>query len=136
MKKLIYTLSIICCISALHAQTQLWGTTEEGGSMKYGTIFSADANGNNLQTVYSFDYTNGSMPLGNLIMGANGHLYGVCELGGYGDSCCIFEFDPVTGTNTDVYDYFQATINGWDALSGLMIGADGKFYGTCLLGGT
>ena len=97
---MIKSLTVLCfslfMMGMAEGQTHLWGTCGQGGINFWGTIFNTDGNGNNLNTVYSFDSTNGRAPLGNLVIAPNGKIYGVTHDGGCADSCILFEYDPVT----------------------------------------
>lgn len=137
MKSKFSTLILLCtfCVWSATAQTQLWGTCASGGASGQGTIFSADANGNNFHTEYSLVNALGAMPNGSPVLANNGKLYGVTELGGYGDSCVVYSFEPSTGTFTDIHDLFQFTQLGWEAKSGLLKAEDGTLYGLCGAGG-
>ena len=68
---------------------KLYGTTFDGGSNRYGTIFSLTASGSDwtLSTLYNFaDGTDGAGPIARLTIGADGALYGSTSAGGAG-SC-------------------------------------------------
>ncbi len=117
------------------AQTQLWGTCMNGGSRDSGTIFMTDGNGNNFHSIYSFNKTTGSIPLGTLCLAPNGKLYGVTRNGGCDDSCVVYSYNPVTGIFNNFHDLFCDDIHGWKANSGMMLAADGNLYGLCSGGG-
>lgn len=137
MKKIILTIAIsFAIILSSHAQApQLWGIMEQGGAQSYGCIIKADSTGTNFQIDYSFDYVNGAMPVGNLCGGGNGKMYGVTYLGGYGDSCCVYEYDSLTRICHNIHDLFFDIDSGWDAWSGMIRAADGMLYGLCAMGG-
>ena len=138
MKTKLQVLILLCTICALsvNAQTtQLWGTAYSGGATGQGTIFKADATGNNFQIAYSFVNATGAMPNGGLVLANNGKLYGVTELGGFGDSCVVYSYEPSTGTFTDIHDLYQYTLLGWEAKSVMMKASDGSLYGLCAAGG-
>ena len=118
-----------------NAQTHLWGTCASGGTLGYGTIFKADSNGNNLSTVYEFDDVNGRTPIGNMLLAPNGKIYGVTVLGGCNDSCVIYEYDRVTHTNIDVFDFY-CNYGSSTPADGMILGIDGLLYGLTPGGGT
>ena len=137
MKK-IFTFSFVCFLLMMgmsDGQTHLWGTCFGGGTLGDGTIFKADVNGNNLTTVYSFDSTNGMFPLGNMVLAPNCKIYGVTYWGGCQDSCVLFEYDPVTHINLDVFDFY-CNYNACDPVDGMILGIDGNLYGMTLRGGS
>ncbi|HEV2331269.1 MAG TPA: choice-of-anchor tandem repeat GloVer-containing protein [Verrucomicrobiae bacterium] len=59
----------------------LYGTTEDGGSLELGTVFTATTNGAGPTNLYSFDYTTGASPVAGPILSGN-TLYGTTESGG------------------------------------------------------
>src|SRR5260370_25000148 len=60
----------------------LYGTTVTGGIAVYGTVFKLDTSGKKT-TLYEFTGgTDGEQPHGNLVLDANGNLYGTTEYGG------------------------------------------------------
>ncbi len=120
---------------SVNAQTQLWGTSFNGGVNSQGTIFTADASGNNFHTVYNFVNATGAMPVGRMCLANNGALYGCTDLGGFGDSCVCYRYDITTGTFTNIHDLFQNTALGWENWSGMMSASDGNLYGLCAMGG-
>ena len=81
-----------------------------------------------LTTLYSFDGTHGNTPVGGLVLGVDGDLYGTAEFGGANGYGNIFKITPA-GVLTVLYD-FTANADGGYPVSPLMIGADGFFYGT------
>ena len=90
-------------------------------------IFRIGAEGG-LTTMYNFDGTHGSTPVGGLTLGPDGSLYGMAEHGsghGYGD---IFRMTP-SGAFSVVYE-FKGGPDGGYPVSPLIVGADGSFYGT------
>jgi uncharacterized repeat protein (TIGR03803 family) len=98
--------------------SKLFGTTDSGGSLGDGTVFSMDTNGSNFQVLYSF--TNGTddggFPHSRLI--ADGStLYGVTTDGGANHGGTLFSIDT-DGDNFQVVFSFTAAhpmaSNGYD----------------------
>jgi uncharacterized repeat protein (TIGR03803 family) len=137
MKSKFYFSMMLCVTIAWSAtaQTQLWGTAASGGANGQGTIFSADANGSNFHVEYSLVNALGAMPNGTPVLANNNKLYGVTELGGFGDSCVVYSYDPLTGIFTDIHDLYQYTQFGWEAKSGMLKAENGTLYGLCAAGG-
>lgn len=136
MKKTLLCLVLLAFVSlSMKSQTQLWGTSYSGGANGQGTIFTCDANGTNFQIAYDFVNVSGAMPTGGMCMANNGKFYGVTELGGYGNSCVSFEFDPSTRSYTNIYDFFATINHGWEASSKMIKANSGLLYGLCGLGG-
>jgi uncharacterized repeat protein (TIGR03803 family) len=123
-----------------------YGTTFSGGSTSNicvdgcGTVFKITRNGV-LTTLHAFDLTDGANPVGALIQGTDGNLYGTTEFGGSGNcanldnSGCgtIFKISPKNGFA--VLHTFNGT-DGWNVHGGLIEGTDGNLYGTTAQGGT
>jgi len=137
MKTKFYALFLLCTIAALStsAQTQLWGTATHGGATGQGTIFSADQYGNNFHVEYSLVNALGAWPNGSPVLADNHKLYGVTELGGFGDSCVVYSYDPLTGTFTDIHDLYQYIQFGYNAKSGMFKSENGMLYGLTSNGG-
>ena len=86
-------------------------------------------------TLVSFTGANGNLPfMENLVQGKNGSLYGTTTYGGTSGNGTIFKVTP-TGTLTTIYN-FANTPDGANPDAGLVLGTDGKFYGTTYQGGT
>jgi uncharacterized repeat protein (TIGR03803 family) len=130
MKKIITILTTLLlsfsfCIS--NAQTHyLFGTCYSGGTINRGTIFRADLDGSNLHAVHSFQNTDGAMPWGKTAQATNGNIYGVTYLGGCSDSCVLFEYNPNTGTCSDVYDFYCTSPIGEPSQGGIYLSTDGN----------
>ena len=117
----------------------LYGTTRGGGAYDRGTVFKINREGT-LTTLYSFcsqtDCTDGSLPQAELVLGADGKLYGTTYQGGAYCSpqgCgTVFKITR-EGTLTTIHSF--AGTDGAAPYGGLLLGADGKFYGTTGAGG-
>ena len=86
--------------------------------------------------------TDGSMPLGRLVLGATGKLYGTTYAGSLTDGeyngGIIFSVST-TGSGYEVLHNFSGNTgsgDGWAPAAGLTRGTDGNFYGTTELGGS
>jgi len=118
-----------------------YGTTMMGGKgtgSGDGTIFRMTPNGV-MTTIYKFscpekDYTceNGNEPMGTLLLGTNGDLYGTTH-GILGTSQGTIFKITLSGKLTTLA-YFNGT-NGAFPVAGLVQGPDGSFYGTTEYGG-
>ena len=83
-------------------------------------------------TLVNFNGTNGADPyLMSLVQGADGNLYGTTHEGGTQGLGTVFKVTP-TGTLTTLYNFCsQADCkDGQASAAGLVLGADGNFYGT------
>src|ERR1017187_2524690 len=126
----------------MDAAGNLYGTTYVGGGHGYGTVFKLEPSGTET-VLHSFtDGADGSLPSGNLIMDADGNLYGVADYGG-NSSCSnvghpsgcgtVFKLAP-SGTLTVLYS-FTGGSDGADPSGGLIMDATGNLYGTTWGGG-
>ena len=129
----------------------LYGTTSSGGIngagsgcdiFGCGTIFKMDPDGA-LTTVYAFcpqpNCPDGAAPLGELILGNDGNFYGTTSSGGPPNGACLFGgcgtvFKITPGGALTTLHVFSGT-DGSTPSAGLVLGTDGKFYGTTQRGG-
>ncbi len=119
----------------------LYGTTSEGGSYGYGTIFKITPGGT-LTTIYSFcalaNCTDGSVPESVLVQGVDGNFYGTTNQGGKYSQGTVFEITP-EGELTTLYSFNDCSVSGclggYHPSGGLVQATDGNFYGTTLNGG-
>jgi len=127
----------------------LYGTTENGGTNGWGTVFNISTNGT-LTTLYAFGmvtdaYGNpvdGANPISGLAQGKDGDFYGTTEYGGntngYGT---VFKIST-NGTLTTLYtfgtlvDAYGNPLDGANPSAGLVQASDGYLYGTIGYGGT
>ncbi|HEY3637922.1 MAG TPA: choice-of-anchor tandem repeat GloVer-containing protein [Rhizomicrobium sp.] len=135
-------------------QGNVYGTTTGGGidgcndTRGCGTVFKIAPNGTET-VLYNFcsqtNCTDGAKPASNLIMDANGDLYGTTFDGGnigecqnkyYSSGCgVIFELAP-NGTETVLYTFCaQANCSdGANPMAGVTMDAAGNLYGTTIQG--
>jgi uncharacterized repeat protein (TIGR03803 family) len=103
----------------------LYGTTQTGGAYNEGTVFSISTNGI-LETLVSFNSTNGGDPQAALAQGLDGNLYGTTEKGGTSAGGTVFAL-TLGGTLTTVVSFSnEANVNPYTAL---VQGTNGNFYG-------
>ena len=115
-----------------------YGTTPLGGTHTSGTVFRITPSGV-LTTLRSFcnlkNCADGGLPTAPLVQGSNGCLYGTTRYGGSpGPNGTFFKIGTEGALNV-LYD-FEFTDNFGNAVSGLIVGDDGNFYGTTEQGGT
>ncbi len=125
------------------ASGTLYGVTEFGGSNDSGTVFSITPSGQ-FTLLYTFaawaDGANadGIAPRGGLTLGSDGNFYGATTRGGRNDAGTLFRITPA-GVLTTLYSFnaFNSSQpDGAMPTTPLVIGADGRFYGTTSVGGT
>ncbi|MGB7131985.1 MAG: choice-of-anchor tandem repeat GloVer-containing protein, partial [Candidatus Sulfotelmatobacter sp.] len=87
-------------------------------------------------TLVSFDGTNGAYPSAGLAQGPNGNFYGTTYGGGANnEGGTIFETTPA-GVLTTFYDFCaQSDCSDGSTPDGLMLAANGNFYGVTESGG-
>lgn len=117
----------------------LYGTTYNGGSSGYGTVFKIDPDGGNYSVVRSFGtFTgDGKNPQGALLQGSDGALYGTTvnggSSGGYGT---VFKLNR-DGSGYAVLRSFSNTGNDpQNPQAALIEGDGGILFGTTYNGGT
>lgn len=117
-----------------------YGTTASGGSASWGTVFRMTPTGN-LTVLHSFAGDDGGVPRSGLVRGADGNFYGMTFYGGNRNGTIpggtiynsagfgtLFQVTP-SGTLTTLYR-FTAGTDGIFPLGDLLLGSDGRFYGT------
>jgi uncharacterized repeat protein (TIGR03803 family) len=116
-----------------------YGTTYTGGLHDEGTVFRITPSGT-LTTIYAFCSDDdicpdGAEPVGGLVQGNDGNLYGVTAHGANQICGCgtIFMI-TLAGTLTTLHSFSGSDGNG--AWSRMALGSDGNFYGTTVYGGT
>lgn len=137
------------------AAGNIYGTTWYGGDINCnyeqgyqpygcGTVFELTHNSNGSwseSVLESFDWENGAFPLGNVVLDAEGNIYGTTQYGP-GLNCSagcgtVFKIAPSNGTwiSSIVYT-FAGGPDGQGPASGLVEDASGNFYGTTAGGGS
>jgi uncharacterized repeat protein (TIGR03803 family) len=124
------------CFNAQTGNHHFWVTAGQGGSLGGGTLLTSDSLGNQWERAAYFYSTIGKWPNGDIVMAGNGKIYGVCQMGGWGDSCTLYSYDTLTQQITKHHDFAQVYIDGDVPVSGLVVASDCKLYGTALYGGT
>jgi uncharacterized repeat protein (TIGR03803 family) len=117
----------------------LFGTTLEGGTFGYGTVFEipAAARGT-LINLISFSGGNGDTPEGAVFVDSSGNVFGTTSLGGaYGDGS-VFEITEPSGVYSTLVS-FTGTAGAYLGASpeaGLTSDGNGNLFGTTNIGGT
>jgi uncharacterized repeat protein (TIGR03803 family) len=76
-----------------------YGVTEFGGTFSAGTVYKIA--GTKVTTLYNFDGTHGSFPIGGLVQASDGLLYGTTTAGGASNAGVIYKI-TTAGTLTVV----------------------------------
>lgn len=113
----------------------LWGTTSEGGTKGWGTLFRYNPSTNHYQVMVNFSGTSpgflGGRANGRLLVDDDGVVWGTTEMGGangtgYGT---VFKYNPSAQSFTTLHS-FNLGGNGGFPRSGLVDGGDGFLWGT------
>jgi uncharacterized repeat protein (TIGR03803 family) len=108
----------------------LYGTTYYGGVFGAGSVFTINEDGTGFATLHSFDFGVGHYPIGGLVKGSDGALYGTTAHGTNGTIFKIQE-DGSGFATLHEFDFFS----GWFPYSALTSGGEGVLYGTTMRGG-
>ena len=127
----------------LHSDGLLYGTTELGGTDDEGTVFRvATANTSTAGTAQftsmaSFNYLNGSSPVGALVVGTDQALYGTTSFGGANSAGTIFRISNLGGPITTIASFTGefGPLPGDEPRAGLAMSPNGDWYGTTAAGG-
>jgi uncharacterized repeat protein (TIGR03803 family) len=109
-----------------------YGTTYQGGTGLYGTVFKTTTNGL-LTTLISFNNSGkGGLPYGGVVRGLDGNFYGTTWKGGASGNGTVFKM-ATNGILTTLVSF--AGTNGANPYAGLVAGTEGDFYGVTANGG-
>jgi uncharacterized repeat protein (TIGR03803 family) len=121
----------------------LYGTTEFGGSgnctsQEYppgcGTIFEVSATNNTFTVLHSFTNSDGANPVGGVIVGKKGNLFGTTYAGGTDSYGTVFEI-PANSTLTVLHSFTKSEGDGAYPVGSLIEDKIGNLYGTTQNGG-
>ena len=129
---------------ALDPSGALYGATQLGGAAGNGAVFSLKpperSDGTWKETIL-YDFASegdGRVPVGSLVIGKDGSLYGVTAYGGAGYGTIFRLTSPAADgagwTETVLYQ-FKGGADGANPRAGLVADANGALYGTTLWGG-
>jgi uncharacterized repeat protein (TIGR03803 family) len=126
------------------ADGNLYGTTGQGGSRGYGTVFELTRGTNGRWTeklLYSFRGGNdGRGPGGLLTLDASGNLYGTTWYGGGATSCgdgcgVVFQVNPSTRDERVLHRFQRHDPKDGIGPSGVVFDTSGRLYGSTGYGG-
>jgi uncharacterized protein (TIGR03382 family) len=127
------------------ADGYLYGTAFGGGANGRGTVFRVRHDGSDFRVVHSFSAAtapdevslpvnvDGAAPLAGLVDGGDAFLYGVASQGGATGNGTVFAIAPDGSSFTVLHDFDDA--NGSRPAGALLLGNDGRLYGTTTGGG-
>lgn len=105
----------------------LYGTTHEGGSSVYGTVFKVNTDGNGSAVLENFTNSNGAYPYGDLVLQSN-ILYGTTQNGGSNGVGTVFKINT-DGNGFTLLKNFSNFNGGKSPRAGLLLSGN-TLYGT------
>jgi uncharacterized repeat protein (TIGR03803 family) len=113
--------------------TNLYGTTEIGGTFNQGTVFKGGTNGGGFMTLYNFTGgSDGANPVAGLILSGT-NLYGTAEGGGSSGHGAVFAVSTNGAGFTNLHN-FTGSDGSFPAAGLVLSGA--TLYGTTTAGGS
>ena len=119
---------------AVDGKGALYGTTASGGTHNRGTVFKYDPNSGIETVLYNFSGKHGTIPNGELVLDAQGNLYGTTVEGGANNLGTVFMVSP-QGKETVLHSFQRNGKDGFSPGTGLTRGGKGNLYGTTRHGG-
>ena len=112
----------------------LYGTTEDGGPTSEGEIFKCTQQGN-LSILHAFGGADGNGPV-SLVQTSDGTLWGVTHSGGANNYGGVFKVQSSDDfVDSIVFSIVYSSIASTAGPDAIILGADGNFYGTTIVGG-
>jgi MYXO-CTERM domain-containing protein len=97
---------------------RLYGVTTIGGPTGHGTVFAFDPVGRQYTNLHSFDGTGGSRPTGELLLAADGKLYGSTATGGSNAAGTATSFGTLFSIGRDGTGVGLSTLRSFDGNNG------------------
>jgi len=114
----------------------LYGTTDSGGSANQGVVFKVDKSGHET-VLYTFERGPvGNQPyLAGVILDPDYNLYGTTSFSAAGGIGAVYKLDRA-GNASPVYAFPAVTDGQYPYNGGVVLGSDGRLYGTTFYGGS
>jgi len=119
----------------IDAQGNLYGVTQNAGAIGEGNVFEIVKGSGTVTVLGSFNGANGAVPEGNLLIDANGNIFGSTEQGGAHSAGTLFEIPASTGSLTLLASFDANGDNGMSPMGDLVMDASGNLFGTAQFGG-
>jgi uncharacterized repeat protein (TIGR03803 family) len=128
----------------IDANGNLFGTALQGGANNLGAIYEisppAASGGAWTETViYSFNGTDGTLPIGRLVIDASGALYGTTDGGGSKEEGTVFKLTRPATTGApwteSILFNFSGGIDGGNPSAGVTLDNEGHVFGPASTGG-
>lgn len=113
---------------------RLMGTSTRGGANNSGSLFSLSPDGSQYSLEHSFEEAGPSSPLGNVMVGSDGKLYGTASGGGEQNFGIVFSMEMDGSDFTAIHSFGQA--DGANPYSTLIEDSNGTLFGSTMNGGT
>jgi uncharacterized repeat protein (TIGR03803 family) len=115
----------------------LYGTCSSGVIVTVGTVFKVNKDGSGYAVLKDFQGSqlDGANPVGGLVEGRDGVLYGTASSGGVAYGGLVFRLNADGTAYTVLHEFTSAGGDGANPRSTLIQGRDGALYGTTLEGG-
>lgn len=114
------------------ADGRFFGTTSAGGTNALGTLFQLALAGPTVTKLHDFAMATGATPLGRLVVGSDGALYGMASAGGTDNKGVIYKYDLATSGYASLRNLGTSANQPW---AGLLEDGNGVFIGCTSLGG-
>jgi uncharacterized repeat protein (TIGR03803 family) len=111
----------------------LYGTSVYGGTSGMGNVFEVAAGTHTLSTIASFNNTDGSSPLGPVVMDSSGDFFGATNTGGPDSLGTVYEI-PAAAHAPTMLDFFTGA-DGALPYGNLVLDSSGNLWGTTSSGG-
>jgi uncharacterized repeat protein (TIGR03803 family) len=123
----------------MDAEGNLYGTTDRGGPYNAGTVFELSPSGrervlHRFRVNYKVQH-DGEVPDTAVVRDAQGNLYGTTEDGGPSGYGVVYEI-TADGKEKILHDFCTGDCSDGAFPNGLIMDAEGNFYGTAFGGGT
>jgi uncharacterized repeat protein (TIGR03803 family) len=115
----------------------LFGTTYGGGRYELGTVFRMRSDGSDYRVLHSFmaAHAEGGLPTADLVVAADGTLYGTTQAGGHKNEGTIFKLNRDGRAFRVVHSFGSTKGDGRVSYAGLLASTSGSLYGSTEQGG-